>query len=104
MKLKIVNKTKFFRSFILFTVALSFILLNIGNKSASEEIQNYKTITVNSGDTLWSIAQYEKNENNYYKDTDIREIVHDIKEINNLKSSNLNVNQSLKIPTNTIVQ
>ena len=60
---------------------------------------HYKTITVNSGDTLWSIAQYEKNENAYYKDSDIRDIVYDIKEINNLNSSSLSINQSLKIPT-----
>lgn len=99
MKLKIVNKSKFFRSFILLFVVILFALLSFFNKSSSEEIQHYKTITVNSGDTLWSIAQYEKNENAYYKDSDIREIVYDIKEINNLSSSNLSINQNLKIPT-----
>ena len=99
MKLRIVNKSKFFRGFILLFVVLLFVLFNFCNKSQSEEIQHYKTITVNSGDTLWSIAQYEKNENAYYKDLDIREIVYDIKEVNNLRSSNLSINQSLKIPT-----
>ena len=103
MKLKIVNKSKFFRSFILLSVVVLFILLSFINKSSSEEIQNYKTITVNSGDTLWSIAQYEKNENAYYKDSDIRDIVYDIKEINNLSSCNLTINQNLKIPINDVI-
>lgn len=99
MKLKIVNKSKFYRGFILLSIVLFFVLFNFCNKSQSEEIMHYKTITVNSGDTLWSIAQYEKNENAYYKDSDIRDIVYDIKEINNLNSSSLSINQSLKIPT-----
>ena len=98
MKLRIINKKKFFRSFILFIIVLSFVALCFGNKSSSEGIQNYKTIIVNNGDTLWSIAQNEKNENPYYRDTDIREIVYSIKEVNNLKTSNLTVNQSLMIP------
>ncbi len=100
MKLRIVNKSKFLRGFILLFVVLLFVLFNFCNKSQSEEIQHYKTITVNSGDTLWSIAQYEKDQNEYYKDLDIREIVYNIKEVNNLKTSNLQINQNLIIPTN----
>jgi len=101
MKLRIINRKKFFRSFILFVIALCFIVLCFYNKSSSEGIKNYKTIVVNNGDTLWSIAQNEKNENDYYKDADIREIVYSIKEVNNLKTSNLAINQCLIIPTNT---
>lgn len=99
MKLKIVNKKKFIRGTSLVIVALYFILCATTNKVSSNEILTYKTITVNSGDTLWSIAQSEQLENDYYKDLDIRKIVHNIKEVNNLKTSNLSIQQNLKIPT-----
>ena len=98
MKLKIVNKKKFIKRAVLVLIVLLFAILNANNRSSSEGIQQYKTITVNSGDTLWSIAQYEQNENEYYKNTDIREIVYSIKTTNNLSSSSLTVNQNLKIP------
>ncbi|MBR2744539.1 MAG: LysM peptidoglycan-binding domain-containing protein [Clostridia bacterium] len=100
MKLKVVNKKRFLRGTIILFVVMFFFVFNIKNKSLSEGIQNYKTITVTNGDTLWSIAQYEQSENDYYKDTDIREIIYNIKSLNNLKSSNLSVNQNLKIPVN----
>lgn len=99
MKLKIVNKNKFIRGISFVTIALYFIICTTTNKVSSNEILTYKTITVNSGDTLWSIAQSEQLENDYYKDLDIREIVYNIKEVNNLKTSNLNIQQNLKIPT-----
>ena len=57
MKLKIVNKKKFIKRAILVLIVLLFAILNANNRSSSEGIQQYKTITVNSGDTLWSIAQ-----------------------------------------------
>lgn len=102
MKYKIVNKGKFFRRVILLFIVLFFIITNIKNSTSSAQIQNYKTITVNSGDTLWKIAQYEQSENDYYKKQDIRDIVLNIKEVNNLKSSSLTINQNLKIPVTSL--
>lgn len=101
MKIKIINKTKFFRSVVFLIITLSFILLSIFNTSSSKEIQNFKTVTVADGDTLWSIAEYERKENSYYKDSDIRDIVYSIKKINNLKTSGIQTNQNLIIPVNT---
>lgn len=100
MNLKIVNKTKFYRSILIILTVLSFIFLCFFNKSSSEGIENFKTITIKDGDTLWSIAEYEKKENPVYKNSDVRDIVYNIKKINNLKSSALEINQSLIIPTN----
>ncbi len=100
MKLKIVNHRKFRCSLILTVVIFGNILLNLNNTSSSETLIDYKTVTVNYGDTLWSIAKYEQEKNNYYKNDDIRKIISDIKEINNMKSSNLTEGQTLKIPTN----
>lgn len=61
-------------------------------------IISYKTEYVVAGDTLWSIAEQEVNNNEYYKNDDIRTVVYDIKYINNLKSSELKQGMELKIP------
>jgi len=47
---------------------------------------------------LWSIAERESENNNYYKDKDVREIIYDLKKINNLSNSNLAEGQEIKIP------
>ena len=99
MKIKIVNRRKFRRRTILLGIVLFCTILSFKNISSSETIVKYKTITVNKGDTLWSIACYEQDENGYYKDADVRDIVLNIKKVNNLKSSNLAEKQTLKIPT-----
>jgi len=100
MKLKIVNHKKFRKSLILSALIILGILFNIKNTASSEEAINYKTITVNSGDTLWSIAEYEQAQNEYYKNSDIRKVVSSIKQVNNLSSCNLVESQNLLIPTN----
>lgn len=99
MKLKIVNHKKFRKSIIISAIVTLAVLFNIKNSASSEGIVNYKTITVNTGDTLWSIAENEQSENEYYKNTDIRKIVSNIKQVNNLETCDLAENQSLLIPT-----
>ena len=72
---------------------LSSNLLNIGQtlkiptSATSEDTSNYKTYTVVSGDSLYSIAKK-------YNTT-----VDAIKDLNNLSSNLLNIGQTLKIPT-----
>ena len=72
---------------------LSSNLLNIGQtlkiptSVTSEDTSNYKTYTVVSGDSLYSIAKK-------YNTT-----VDAIKDLNNLSSNLLNIGQTLKIPT-----
>ena len=97
--MKIVNKKKFIRSVsITISLIVSIILLLINTSFSHTEI-NYKKISVISGDTLWSIAKQERNYNEYFQNKDIRDIVDEIKYINNLKSSNLNIGDELNIPT-----
>lgn len=60
---------------------------------------NYKNEYILKGDTLWSIAQKEASNNEYYRNRDIRDIIRDIKEINNLRDGNIYDGQQLKIPT-----
>ena len=86
MKIKIINHRKFRRRVILILFILCCIVFNIKNSASSEAKIEYKTITVSRGDTLWTIAQREQ-------------IISDIKNINNLKSSSLSIEQNLNIPT-----
>jgi len=57
--------------------------------SLGDSIPEYVTITVSEGDTLWTIAK------NYYKENDVRDTIQQIKELNNLKNSNIRVGQEL---------
>lgn len=96
---KIVNVKKFVVS-----TTILFLLILLGgsalvNATYSCNKIDYKTVYVTQGDTLWKIASEEKENNSYYKDKDIRDIIYDIKEINGLKVSNLQIGQELKIPT-----
>lgn len=100
MKLKIVNFSKFIRSIMLIVGIIFIISLFINNKSFSYKENEFKEIYVSNGDTLWSIAKEEKDNNPYYKNKDIRDIVNNIKSINKLNSGNLFANQKLIIPYN----
>jgi len=98
MKFKIVNIKKFVRSVLIIVGIVICIGLFIGNISFSHVEKQYKTIYVDSGDTLWSIAKEQKENNSYYEEKDIREIVDNIKAVNKLSGSNINENQKLIIP------
>lgn len=74
------------------------IIAILAKNSYSNDDISYKTEYVVSGDTLWSIAEQEVNNNEYYKNDDIRTVVYDIKYINNLKNSELKQGMKLKIP------
>ena len=76
MKLKIVNK----------------------NSTYSKSKIAYKEDYILKGDTLWSIAENEINTNEYYKNSDIRDVMYEIKELNNIKNENLEIGQKIIIP------
>lgn len=97
--MKIVNKKKFIRSTSITVCLIIFLILMLANISFSHTEVNYKEISVSSGDTLWNIANYEKNNNDYFENKDIRDIVAEIKYLNNLNTSNLNIGDMLIVPT-----
>ena len=93
------NKKRFIRSTSITIGLIVFIILILINTSFSHTETVYKKVNVISGDTLWSIAKYEKTNNLYFEDKDIRDIVDEIKFLNNLNSSNLKIGDELNIPT-----
>ena len=96
--MKITNVKKFKRSILMILGIFVVLILLIGKSSYSHKEIEYKTICVEAGDTLWNIACLESETNSYYTNKDIRFIVDDIIEQNNLNSNNLKINQRLIIP------
>lgn len=98
--MKIVNKKKFVRGIVIVvSVILFIVLVSISNISLSHGEVEYKDIYVSNGETLWSIAKSQLNTNAYYSNKDVREIIRDIKTINELNSSVLQIGQKLIVPT-----
>lgn len=97
--MKRINKRKFIRSTSIIIGLIILLILMLSNISFSHTEIKYKEIAVSSGDTLWNIAKYEQNNNLYFEDKDVRDIVAEIKLLNNLKTSNLNIGDKLSIPT-----
>ena len=94
-----INKRKFIRSMSITMGLILFLILILSNVSFSHTEITYKEIAVSSGDTLWSIAKYEQDNNLYFEDKDVRDIIDEIKFLNNLSSSNLSIGDKLNIPT-----
>lgn len=100
-KMKIVNMKKFARSmFILLGILIAIILFfpKVTLSHNEKEHTSYETISVAKGDTLWSIANYQQENNPYYTEKDIRDIISELKKVNQLTNTNLQVGQALKVP------
>lgn len=98
MKHKIKNKKKFIRSTSISLFLLLGLFLSFTHSYSNEEV-HYKTEMILEGDTLWSIAEKQERTNKYYKNRDIRAIVQELKDINQLEHANLQQGKLLKIPT-----
>ena len=94
-----INKRKFIRSTSITIGLIIFLILLLSNVSFSHTEVGYKEIAVSPGDTLWSIAKYEQDNNVYFQDKDIRDIIFEIKYLNNLTNSNLSIGKKISIPT-----
>ena len=84
------NKTKFF-SLLFIIFIIMFTLIYTASVSGMEK-QNYRTVIVNKGDSLWSIAE------KYSDDCDIRDYIYTVKKINNMNSSVLYENTAILVP------
>ena len=94
--MKIVNKSKFVRMMFTCVGIILFLIMFVSNISFSKGKIKEKSICITEGDTLWSIAMEQQETNYYYADKDIRDIVFEIKELNNLDADSiLRVGQKL---------
>lgn len=86
---------KFMINILSLAIIISTFLLLYTNKNKESEI-NYieSSYIVQKGDTLWRIAR-----DNVPGEEDKRIYIHEIKELNNLESSNLHIGQKLIILT-----
>lgn len=96
--MRIVNKAKFIRSNVILAILISSIVI-FATKAYSNVETKYKEEYVCAGDTLWSIAQEELENNKYFEGKDIRYVVNELKNVNNLANANLNEGDKLKIPS-----
>lgn len=94
--MRIVNKKKFIRMVILVMEFIMLLFICFSNISFSKGEVKTKTIYVSSGDTLWTIAKEEQENNSYYEDKDIRDIIYQIKKLNNIQN-NSNLIEGQKI-------
>ena len=95
--MKIVNRKKFIRSNLILVILLGTILFFANNTYSNVETK-YKEEYIYAGDTLWTIAQNELKNNKYFYGKDIRYVVDELKNINNLSSSSLREGEKIKIP------
>ena len=95
--MKIVNKKKFVRNISILVIVVG-LLVVFSNSTYSKGEITYKENYIYSGDTLWSISKNEIENNKYFENKDIRDVVSELKEINNLSESNLKVGEKIKIP------
>ena len=69
------------------------VLNNASNNLLNQANIKTEKVTVNNGDTLWNLAR------RYYdSNTDLRKVIFDIKEINNMSTSDIRPGQQIKIP------
>lgn len=80
----------------IFLILVILCILGLFNKSLkainTNSYTSYKIVSVKSGDTLWAIVK-----NNCTNYNDIRKVIYDIKDLNNI-SSDITPGQKIMIP------
>ena len=91
-----INKFKFTRAIVLFSMVVTLLVMgcNYVFGGASDAQREYNIVVVSSGDRLWKIAS-EHNDLG-----DIRKKMNEIRKFNDMDSSDVYINQVLKIPVN----
>lgn len=97
-KIRIINSPKFIFTSLFILGGLIVLSLFISKSTLSHGETSYRKIYVSSGDTIWNIAEEERCTNKYYDNKDIRYIVENLKQTNNLNNSELKIGQELLIP------
>lgn len=100
-KMKIVNMRKFVRSILILIGVIVALIIFFPKATLSHNENahsNYEKISVAQGDTLWSIASYQQENNPYYTERDVRDIIIELKKVNQLTHSELQIGQTIKVP------
>lgn len=94
-RLRIVNKFRFTTFMVCVFLFIFTVISTILNTVESAEIPQYTHVCVQSGDTLWALANEYGDEN-----VDKRKIIYEISMLNNLNNNYIYPGQVLKIPKN----
>lgn len=95
MKYRIVNRKRF----VVFAVSLILLITfmaapAVSKITASEKIsKTYIAVTVQEGDTLWALAKTYGPQH-----SDVRKVIYDICQINNLESCTIYEGQTITVP------
>ena len=91
---RIKNKYRFITFVALMVIMASMVMGAVFPVSAAHQQEaNYREVKVQAGDTLWNIARIYGDNNR-----DVREIIYDICEINNVNAGSIYPGQVLKVP------
>lgn len=93
-RIVIKNKFRFICFLLVLFTLMSLLFVSIFNlgKVYSKTYDEFSTYYVESGDTLWEIA-----EKNNVNNKDVRKLIYEIRELNNI-DSNLYIGQQIIIP------
>lgn len=87
---KIINKIPYLAIILIFIVSIFIFYKPTPAKSST--INEYQVVFVREGETLWQIAKENSG------DGDLRELIHQIKKLNNLERSIIYPGQKLIVP------
>ena len=96
--IKIINKYKFIKSITILLCIIGITICVANHKTYSNSETKYKTEYVIKGETLWEIAEKEIQENAYFQNEDIQNVIIELKKINHMTTSNLSEGMEIKIP------
>ena len=96
--IKIINKYKFIRTMTILICIVIAIICTASHKTYSNSETKYKTEYVVKGETLWKIAEKEIQENAYFENEDIQNVILELKKLNHMTTSNLSEGMEIKIP------
>lgn len=86
------NRKRFYVFIMITTITLSCILFAVGVNGADIQQNEYMTVTVEKGDTLWDFAK------EYSKGGDIRQYIHKIEKANRMTDCDIYEGDTLIMP------
>ena len=82
--IRIINKHKFIRTIVILGILIGAVISVFNNRAYSNTEEKYKTEYVVKGETLWGIAEKEIQENPYFENEDIQNVILEIKKQNHI--------------------